>query len=92
MKKIKFLFIIFLLPYLLYAQESQTPPPQKLNQSSNLQNSSIRDTIFNKFGNNSAKLNKNPDAKIQDYLIITKTLLCKEKKNEQQHGRLVTTF
>ena len=73
MKKIKFLFIIFLLPYLLYAQESQTPPPQKLNQSSNLQNSSIRDTIFNKFGNNSAKLNKNPDAKIQDYLIITKT-------------------
>ncbi|MAP99560.1 MAG: hypothetical protein CMC51_01945 [Flavobacteriaceae bacterium] len=73
MKKIKFLFIIFLLPYLLYAQESQMPPPQKLNQSSNLQNSSIRDTIFNKFGNNSAKLNKNPDAKIQDYLIITKT-------------------
>jgi len=73
MKKIKFLFIIFLLPYLLYAQESQMPPPQKLNQSSNLQNSSIRDTILNKFGNNSAKLNKNPDAKIQDYLIITKT-------------------
>ena len=61
------------MPYLLYAQESQMPPPQKLNQSSNLQNSSIRDTIFNKFGNNSAKLNKNPDAKIQDYLIITKT-------------------
>ena len=61
------------MPYLLYAQESQMPPPQKLNQSSNLQNSSIRDTILNKFGNNSAKLNKNPDAKIQDYLIITKT-------------------
>ena len=61
------------MPYLLYAQESQMPPPQKLNKSSNLQNSSIRDTILNKFGNNSAKLNKNPDAKIQDYLIITKT-------------------
>lgn len=61
------------MPYLFYAQESQMPPPQKLNQSSNLQNSSIRDTILNKFGNNSAKLNKNPDAKIQDYLIITKT-------------------
>jgi len=48
-------------------------PSQELDRGGNLQNSSISDSLMTKFGNRSTKLNKNPDAKIQDYLIISRT-------------------
>ena len=48
-------------------------PSQELDRGVNLQNSSISDSLMTKFGNRSTKLNKNPDAKIQDYLIISRT-------------------
>ena len=56
------------------SQELQRPPNriQDIEIDDNLQNSSIRDSIMSKFGDRSTKLNKNPDAKIQDYLIITR--------------------
>ena len=47
-------------------------PSQELERGGNLQNSPITDSLMSKFGNRSTKLNKNPDAKIEDYLIITR--------------------
>ena len=57
-----------------FGQDFQMPkgPPQDLEQGGNLQNSSIGDSLMSKFGGKSTRLNKNPDAKIQDYLIITR--------------------
>ena len=57
-----------------FAQDFQVPKgnTQDLERGSNLQNSSIADSLMSKFGDKSTRLNKNPDAKIQDYLIITR--------------------
>ena len=57
-----------------FSQDFQMPkgPSQDLNRGSNLQNSSIADSLMNRFGDKSTILNKNPDAKIQDYLMITR--------------------
>ena len=57
-----------------FSQDFQMPkgPSQDLNRGGNLQNSSIADSLMNRFGDKSTRLNKNPDAKIQDYLIITR--------------------
>lgn len=57
-----------------FGQDFQMPkgPPQDLEQGGNLRNSSIGDSLMSKFGGKSTRLNKNPDAKIQDYLIITR--------------------
>ena len=56
-----------------FSQQIKMIPPssQKIEQGSNLQNSAIRDSIMGKFGGKSTKLNKNPDAKIEDYLLIS---------------------
>ena len=57
-----------------FSQDFQMPkgPSQDLNRGGNLQNSSIADSLMNRFGDKSTRLNKNPDAKIQDYLMITR--------------------
>ena len=57
-----------------FGQDFQMPkgPSQDLEQGGNLRNSSIGDSLMSKFGGKSTRLNKNPDAKIQDYLIITR--------------------
>ena len=57
-----------------FGQDFQIPksPSQDLDPGGNLQNSSIRDSLMNKFGDSSTKLNKNPDAKIEKYLIISR--------------------
>ncbi len=57
-----------------FSQDFQMPkgPSQDLNRGGNLQNSSIADSLINRFGDKSTRLNKNPDAKIQDYLMITR--------------------
>ena len=70
---INIFFLIFIFK-IGNSQELQIPPNriQDIEIDDNLQNSSIRDSIMSKFGNRSTKLNKNPDAKIQDYLIITR--------------------
>ena len=58
-----------------FAQEFQIPkgPSEQLQRGSNLQNSSIADSLMSRFGDKSTLLNKNPDAKIQDYLIISRS-------------------
>ncbi len=57
-----------------FGQDFQKPkvPPQNIELGGNLRNSSIGDSLMSKFGDKSTRLNKNPDAKIQDYLIITR--------------------
>lgn len=57
-----------------FSQDFQMPkgPSQDLDRGGNLQNSSIADSLMNRFGDKSTRLNKNPDAKIQDYLMITR--------------------
>ena len=69
-----FILVIFWVN-LFYSQDFQTPKPpsQDLDRGSNLQNSSIRDSIMSNFGDKSTRLNKNPDAKIEDYLIISRS-------------------
>ncbi len=59
---------------LVFSQESQTSkmPPFDIDRGGNIQNSFIRDSIVNKFGDRSTKNDKNLDAKIEDYLIITR--------------------
>jgi len=72
-----YLFLILVISYSIpnFGQDFQMPkaPSQELDRGGNLQNSSISDSLMSKFGNRSTKLNKNPDAKIQDYLIISRT-------------------
>ena len=72
-----YLFLILAISYSIpnFGQDFQMPkaPAQELDRGGNLQNSSISDSLMTKFGNRSTKLNKNPDAKIQDYLIISRT-------------------
>ena len=71
-----YLFLILLVFWSIpnFSQDFQMPkgPSQDLNLGGNLQNSSIADSLMNRFGDKSTRLNKNPDAKIQDYLIITR--------------------
>ena len=71
-----YLFLILLLFWSIpnFSQDFQMPkvPSQELNLGGNLQNSSIGDSLTNRFGDKSTRLNKNPNAKIQDYLIITR--------------------
>ena len=57
-----------------FGQDFQMPnmPTKELERGSNLRNSSIADSLLSNFGDKSTKLNKNPDAKIQDYLLITR--------------------
>ena len=57
-----------------FGQDFQIPnmPTKELERGSNLRNSSIADSLLSNFGDKSTKLNKNPDAKIQDYLLITR--------------------
>ena len=71
-----YLFLILLVFWSIpnFSQDFQMPkgPSQDLNRGGNLQNSSIADSLINRFGDKSTRLNKNPEAKIQDYLIITR--------------------
>ena len=71
-----YLFLILLVFWSIpnFSQDFQMPkgPSQDLIRGGNLQNSSIADSLMNRFGDKSTRLNKNPDAKIQDYLIITR--------------------
>lgn len=57
-----------------FGQDFQMPnmPTKELERGGNLQNSSIADSLLSNFGDKSTKLNKNPDAKIEDYLLITR--------------------
>ena len=73
MKNLLTLVIVVFGLFFGFSQEIQMLPPssQKIEQGSNLQNSAIRDSIMGKFGGKSTKLNKNPDAKIEDYLLIS---------------------
>ena len=75
MKYYLFFILVILYSFPNFGQDFQIPksPSQELDRGSNLQNSSITDSLMSKFGNRSTKLNKNPDAKIQDYLIISRT-------------------
>jgi len=75
MKYYLFFILIILYSFPNFGQDFQIPksPSQELDRGGNLQNSSITDSLMSKFGNRSTKLNKNPDAKIQDYLIISRT-------------------
>ena len=74
MKYYLFLILVISCYFPNFGQDFQMPkaPSQELDRASNLQNSPITDSLMSKFGNRSTKLNKNPDAKIQDYLIITR--------------------
>ena len=71
-----YLFLILLVFWSIpnFSQDFQMPkgPSQDLNRGGNLQNSSIADSLMNRFGDKSTRLNKNPNAKIQDYLMITR--------------------
>ena len=71
-----YLFLILLVFWSIpnFSQDFQMPkgPSQDLIRGGNLQNSSIADSLMNRFGDKSTRLNKNPDAKIRDYLIITR--------------------
>ena len=75
MKYYLFYILVILYSFPNFGQDFQIPksPSQELDRGSNLQNSSITDSLMSKFGNRSTKLNKNPDAKIQDYLIISRS-------------------
>lgn len=75
MKYYLFFILVILYSFPNFGQDFQIPksPSQELDRGGNLQNSSITDSLMSKFGNRSTKLNKNPDAKIQDYLIISRT-------------------
>ena len=75
MKNLLTLVIVVFGLFFGFSQEIQMLPSssQKIEQGSNLQNSAIRDSIMGKFGGKSTKLNKNPDAKIEDYLIINQS-------------------
>ena len=75
MKYYLFFILLILNSFPNFGQDFQIPksPSQELDRGSNLQNSSITDSLMSKFGNRSTKLNKNPDAKIQDYLIISRS-------------------
>lgn len=80
MKKYFAIIITIFWSNLFFSQGPQVPKPipptislpQNIDRG-NLQNSKITDSIMNRFGNKSTKLNKNPDAKIEDYLIITRS-------------------
>ena len=74
MKYYLFLILVISCYFPNFGQDFQMPkaPSQELDRGGNLQNSSITDSLMSKFGNRSTKLNKNPDAKIEDYLIITR--------------------
>lgn len=75
MKYYLFFILVIIYSFPNFGQDFQIPksPSQELDRGGNLQNSSITDSLMSKFGNRSTKLNKNPDAKIQDYLIISRT-------------------
>ena len=57
-----------------FGQDFQMPnmPTKELERGGNLQNSFVADSLLSNFGDKSTKLNKNPDAKIEDYLLITR--------------------
>ena len=71
-----YIFLILVVFYSIpnFGQDFEMPkgPSQELERGSNLQNSSISDSLMSKFGDRSTTLKKNPDAKIQDYLIISR--------------------
>ena len=71
-----YIFLILVVFYYIpnFGQDFEMPkgPSQELERGSNLQNSSISDSLMSKFGDRSTTLKKNPDAKIQDYLIISR--------------------
>ena len=72
--KKSFLIIFFSCINLLYSQDRQLPilRTEGFDRSANLQNSYDRDSLLSRFAKNSTSANKNPDAKIEDYLIITR--------------------
>ena len=73
MKKLLLFYVFFNCVNFLHSQNQLLPElrTEGFDRSANLQNSSIRDSIVSKFGV-STSLNKNPDAKIEDYLIISR--------------------
>ena len=73
--KIYFVLILTIFSFFQnFGQDFQMPnmPTKELERGGNLQNSSIADSLLSNFGDKSTKLNKNPDAKIEDYLLITR--------------------
>lgn len=74
MKNYLFLFLLVFWSIHILGQDFQLPKgsSKDLIREGNLQNSSIVDSLMNTFGDKSTRLNKNPDAKIQDYLIISR--------------------
>ena len=72
-------YIIFILSIFWtlhnFSQNFQVPKPpsQSLERGSSIKNSSISDSILSRLGDKSTKLIKNLDAKIEDYLIISKS-------------------
>ena len=75
MKNFKLLLVFFLLCFsFLKAQVSQMPKSPNMPEISRGQKTSgsILDSVPGLYNNKSTTLNKNPDAKIQDYLIITR--------------------
>ena len=74
MKNYLFLFLLVFWSINIFGQDFQLPKgsSKDLIREGNLQNSSIVDSLMNTFGDKSTRLNKNPDAKIQDYLIISR--------------------
>ena len=74
MKLFRLLFILFV--FIFKNGYTQNRPQSQLTLIStevgeNKRPSSVRDSVMSKFSSKSTKLNKNPDAKIEDYLIIT---------------------
>ena len=71
-----FRLILILFVFIYKNGYTQNRPQSQLTLISsevgeNKRPSSIRDSVMSKFSSKSTKLNKNPDAKIEDYLIIT---------------------
>ena len=71
-----FRLILILFVFIYKNGYTQNRPQSQLTLISsevgeNKRPSSIRDSVMSKFSAKSTKLNKNPDAKIEDYLIIT---------------------
>ena len=74
MKNFLIIISLFLGLNIVNAQQLQKPSSstEDIELNDNLQNFSLRDSLISEIGGKSSKLIKNPNAKIKDYLIITR--------------------
>ncbi len=74
MKNFSIIISLLLGLNIVNAQQSQKPSSltEDIQLNDNLQNFSLRDSLFSEIGGKSSKLIKNPNAKIQDYLVISR--------------------